>query len=169
MSHVVENKARIKESELDLLRRAVAQVPGVEWREGQKTYGWYGRWADDSPVPESMFPPEELARVRAMSRPERQAVMNAILGKCEHAIHVPGSSYEVGVVRRADGSYTLRYDFWGGSGEKLVRALGGRQGEKVMQAYGREWIREQARGLGQYVESEETRADGSIRLRVAAR
>lgn len=64
----------------------------------QKTYRWFGRSVGDYPLPAG-FKAEEL-------------------GKCEHAIRIPGdrNAYEIGVVKRRDGKpgFQLIWDFWQG-------------------------------------------------------
>lgn len=95
MSHVATVDVRI--TSLDDLRAACQRL-GLEFMEGQQTYRWYGRHVGDYPLPAGFTA--------------------ADLGKCEHAIRVPGSAeaYEVGVVRCRDGKpgYMLVWDFWNG-------------------------------------------------------
>lgn len=145
MSHVVKVETIVES--LDDLKAAV-KVEGFEFRENQRTYRWYGRLVGDSALPEGVTEEE--------------------LGKCEHAIRVPGASYEVGVVRRKDGKgYELRYDFWGAGGLKV--ALGGEKAERIVQAYGVARVVSQARRLGHIVESTTKTADGMVRLVLRAR
>ena len=63
------------------------------------------------------------------------------LGKCDHAIKVPGALYEVGVVRKGK-SYILLYDEWvkGGLRNKLGENAG-----LLKQAYTIETLRKEAR------------------------
>ncbi len=63
---------------------------GFGIRGGQKTYQWYSRWVGDSPLPEGITEKE--------------------LGKCDHAIHLPGAVYEIGIVRKGK-SDILLYDY----------------------------------------------------------
>lgn len=110
MSHVttidMEEKYELPELKLMCTNQA------WEWREGQKQYGWYGRHVGDFPIPKS-FTVEEM-------------------GKCDHAIHIPGYDYEIGVVRKS-GQWRLIYDFY--SAGKLDRVLGKEAG-LLKQAYG---------------------------------
>lgn len=101
MSHVTVIDIEIKD--IEALKEACKEL-GLEFREGQKTYRWYGRHVGDYPMPEG-FTKEDL-------------------GKCNHAIGVPNNSkaYEVGVVQRGD-SYQLLWDFWNG-GYGLQQAVG---------------------------------------------
>lgn len=142
MSHIATIQVEIRD--LDCLRAAAKRL-GLEWREGQQKYRWYGRSVGDYPLPTG-FAAEDL-------------------GKCQHAIGVPGKAdaYEVGVVARRDGKpgYTLLWDFWSG-GHGLQDAVG-QDGRKLIQAYAVEVARKQAR-LGGFVVSEQARADGSIKL-----
>ena len=39
------------------------------------------------------------------------------LGKCDHAIRVPGASYEIGLKRVGD-KYEMLYDYWSSGGLK---------------------------------------------------
>jgi len=55
-------------------------------------------------------------------------------GKCEHAISVPGSNYDIGVVRKSNGNYTLVWDFYG-TGQVITRTVG-RGCEELLQLYG---------------------------------
>jgi hypothetical protein len=122
MSHVSEIDIVIRS--LDALRAACERL-GWHFIEGQTTYKWYGRWVGDSPLPKD--------------------TRNEDLGKCNHAIKVPGASYEVGVVETEDGTYALRYDFWssGGLDVKLGKNAG-----LLKQAYGIEAAKIAARRKG---------------------
>jgi len=86
--------------DLECLKRAAKKL-GLEFRENQKNYKWYGTHVGDYPVPEG-FTKEDL-------------------GKCDHALSIPqtednsGRAYEVGVVENKTGKgYTLLWDFWQG-------------------------------------------------------
>ena len=63
----------------------------------QPTYRWYGQWVGDyiHNIPQG-FTQDDL-------------------GKCTHAIRVPGATYEIGVVRRGS-KYLLLWDFYGAGG-----------------------------------------------------
>lgn len=141
MSHVAKITVEIKD--LDALKAACARL-GFEWRDGQRNYAWWGQSVGDYPLPQG-FTADDL-------------------GKCDHAIHVPGAAYEVGVVARRDGrpGFELLWDFFptGGLEEKL-----GLNGNKLVQAYGVEAAKRAARRQG-YDVMEQEQADGSIVLRV---
>jgi hypothetical protein len=164
MSHVATVDVKI--TDLNAIKKACEKL-GFAFKEGQKTYRWFGQWVDDSPVPESMFETaEELARVRAMPREERKAYMTARLGKCAHAISIPGAAYEIGLRPNSDGSYTLAFDWYGQTA--MLNALGGAKAPKLVQGYATEKMIIEATRLGHAVESQETLANGDIRLRVLA-
>jgi len=113
VSHVA--KVELKILDLKALKTA-AESLGLEFVEGQETYRWYGRSVGDYPLPEGLT--------------------SADLGKCNHAIRIPGnpSAYEIGVRQNADGKgYTLLWDFWQG-GYGLQTAIG-KDGGRLKQAY----------------------------------
>ena len=104
MSHVTVIDMEIKD--LECLRQAAADL-GLEFREGQTTFKWWGRNAGDYPLPEG-FTAEDM-------------------GKCDHALAVKGkpNAYQVGVVKRRDGKagFVLMWDFYGG-GQGLQDVVG---------------------------------------------
>ncbi len=142
MSHVAKIQIEIKD--LEALRAACTRM-GFEFVEAQRTYRWYGTHMGDYPLPEG-FTADDL-------------------GHCEHAIRVPDAGYEVGVCRRRDSrpGYTLLWDFWQG-GYGLERQLG-KNGQRLVQAYGVEAAKHAARRAG-YSVTETTNQDGSVTLRV---
>ena len=98
MSHMTQIELEIKD--LQALKNACAKL-GFQFVEGQTTYKWYGRFMGDYPLPEG--------------------IRKEDLGKCDHAIVVPGAGYEVGVVKKED-KYILLWDFYKAGG--LANALG---------------------------------------------
>lgn len=111
MSHVA-TVSEIAITDLDMLDRACQRL-GLELRRGQKTYHWFGESVGDHPLPAGFTV--------------------ADLGKCDHAIGIPGDRdqpiqkrpYEVGVCRNPNGrpGYVLCLDQWlGGFG--LVNRVG---------------------------------------------
>lgn len=132
MSHVTAIKVEI--DKLEDLKKAVEAMGGI-WREGQRTYKWYGRHVGDYPMPEGFT--------------------EADLGKCDHAIGLPGVNYEVGVVKKANGKYTLLYDFYGHSGQhdgmKLKSHFGDNLG-KLVTEYGVNRMKREARMRGYAVQ-----------------
>ena len=146
MSHVVSIQAEVRD--LEALKVAAARL-GLEFNEGQRTHRWYGTSVGDYPLPTG-FTVDDL-------------------GKCEHAISVPGNhtAYEIGVVKRRDGvaGYELLYDLWQG-GYGLVNHVG-RNCNKLVQEYSRETTRRAAIRDGWNIESERTLQDGSLQLVLA--
>ncbi len=92
MSHVTTIDAH-ESFEIPALKQ-MCENQGWEWLEGQLTYKWFGRHVGDFPLPDG-FAVDEM-------------------GKCDHAIRVPGAKYEIGVVRK-NGQWKLIYDFWDSS------------------------------------------------------
>ena len=109
LSHVTTVKTEI--GDLDALKAAVGEMK-CQWLEGQKTYKWYGKHVGDYPLP--------------------QGFTASDMGKCNHAIRVPGVQYEVGVVKKGD-KYALIWDFWG-PGAGLQQKFG-QNLEKLTQTY----------------------------------
>lgn len=160
MSHVATVELEVKD--LECLARAATRL-GLEFREGQQTYHWWGQHVGDYPVPEG-FTVEDL-------------------GHCEHAIGWPGidhggknylngdsgfgdsTHYEIGVRRRRDAhgrelpGYVLLWDFMD---QKLVTQIG-ENGNQLKQAYAVEVALKQARLQG-FSSHAVQRADGSVRL-----
>ena len=113
MSHVSNISTDGLEFDLDVVKR-LCQQQEWEFLENQKKFVWYGRFMNDSPVPQG-YTPEDY-------------------GKCEHAIRVPGCSYELGLVpsRKGTNGWHILADFWGSGG--LDKRLG-KQGEVFRQLY----------------------------------
>ena len=110
MSHVTTISIEIKD--LKALKSAAEEL-GAQWIENKTTYEWWGHSVGDYPIPAGMTKED--------------------LGKCDHVIRVPGVEYEIGVVKKADGKYTLAYDFYG-KGQGLLQKFG--QGcSKLSQMY----------------------------------
>ena len=125
---------------LDALKLACLRL-GLEFREGQNTYAWFGQSVGDYRLPEG-FTQDDL-------------------GKGEHAIKVPGASYEIGLVFR-DGAWRLLWDSWGAGG--LEAALGP-DCNRLKQAYGicAAVLEAQRQGYSVY---ENPMEDGSVRLHI---
>jgi hypothetical protein len=137
MSHVVTIKTELKS--FGSIIKACQRL-GWEFLEGQKTYKWYGHFVGDYPLPEG-FKEEDL-------------------GKCDHAIKVPGASYEIGVIQKGD-KYIITYDFWD---ETLKDLVGGTGCPKFVQAYAVEEAKKKLQLQGQVYE--DLLEDGTIELRV---
>jgi hypothetical protein len=122
---------------------------GCTFVNNQKTYRWFGQYVGDTKLPDGMTQDQ--------------------LGKCEHAIKVPGVNYEIGVVRQRDNSFTLAYDFWGDGrgghdGQKLLAKFGDKLC-RLQQAYNKQVVTKQARAKG-YSVIEKTMSNGGIKLQL---
>lgn len=117
MSHVTTLELAV--DDLNALEEA-CQLLGLELMRGQKTYKWYGTWMQDYDTADAAF---------------RNGIKPEDYGKCEHALRVKGNneSYEVGIVRRADGTLGIIYDLWAG-GRGLEAAIG-RGATKLREEY----------------------------------
>ena len=144
MSHILDGK-NIPIRNLAALKETCA-VNSWSFMEGQRTHKWYGRWVGDTPMPAGLKVED--------------------LGKCDHAIRVPGCAYEIGVRDNHDGTYSLLYDYFSAGG--LSQALGGDTLPKLAQSYATEMLKMEHRRLGGAVESQDVMADGSVRLRLLA-
>jgi hypothetical protein len=97
-----------------------------------------------------------------MPKIERQKYMTEKLGKCTHAIEVPGCHYDIGLIQQGD-KYVPIWDWFAGG---MRQAMGHGQAENPFaQAYGVEMAKLQAQGMGLY-STEQLNNDGSITLRV---
>lgn len=143
MSHVTSVSMQIRD--LNALKQACARM-GAIFVQDQKTYAWYGRSVGDFPIPQGMT--------------------EADLGKCNHAIRVPGVRYEIGVVKQKDGTYSLAYDFYGTGGghdgQKLKEKFGDGLG-KLKQAYAVAAAKLKAKAMG-WMCHETTLPNGTIKL-----
>jgi len=135
VSHVAKIEMEIRD--LDTLKCACEQL-GFQFMTDQRFYRWYGESVGDYPVPEGFTA--------------------ADMGKCDHAIRVPGASYEVGVVQR-NGKYLLLWDFYRQGG--LERVLG-KGACRLKQAYSVERVRREAKLKGYHVQERKT--EQGIRL-----
>ena len=139
MSHI--SKIELVIHSLEDLKDACRKL-GFEFIKNQKTFKWYGRWVGDTPLPEGIKIED--------------------LGKCDHAIRVPGCDYEVGIVKRGD-HYILLWDYYSEGG--LEVKIGPNAG-KIKQAYTVARVRKEARRKGYRVL--EKKIDQSIRLVLTA-
>jgi hypothetical protein len=142
MSHVAKIELEIRD--LDALASACKSL-GLELVKGQQAYKWYGTVVGNYPLPEGFSKKD--------------------LGKCEHAVRIPGNSaaYEIGVARRRDGrpGYTLLWDFWrGGFG---LQDKVGDGGNKLKQSYAAAVAAKHYHKLG-YRVTQTQREDGRVIL-----
>jgi len=131
MSHITKIKVEI--NDLDALERATAEL-GCTFMHNQTKYKWFGEWMGDSPMPEGLTQKD--------------------LGKCSHAIKVPGIDYEIGVVERKDkpGVFMLVYDSWDNVKAKHTNLISQKFGTSL-ERFGQEYaiqkisIEAESRGL----------------------
>jgi len=151
VSHV--SKVNLVIQDLECLK-AAAKSLGLEFRENQKTYKWYGQWVGDYSGPDAAY---------------QQGIDPKEYGKSEHAIGVPGNdkAYEIGVVKNKDGKgYALVADFWmKGYG---LEALAGQNSSKLVQAYAKEVATKNLKSKGFFVKSFKGQ-DGDILLKATRR
>jgi hypothetical protein len=133
---------------IEALKRACKKV-GLEFRENQKTYKWYGRWVQDYHGSNAAY---------------KLGINPEDYGKCEHAIGIPGNNtaYEIGICRNNEGKMVMVWDFWGGGNG--LESVAGKDCHKLVQAYSAEVTAETLTQQG-YIQSEyTTNADGEIEL-----
>ena len=135
MSHI--SKIELEVKSIETLKQ-VCKDMNFMFMENQKTYTWYGRGQGSTSLPEGLTTDD--------------------LGKCQHAIKVPGCLYEIGVIKLGR-HYTLLWDNWSGGG--LDEKLGNNAG-KLKQAYAKATIRKEARLKGYRMSEQKT--DKGIRL-----
>jgi hypothetical protein len=143
MSHVAAIKTEI--TDLEALKRACDEL-GLTYMEGQKTYAWFGSWVND-------YHGEDAAY--------KQGIDPSEYGKCEHAIKVPGSGYEIGVKKLPNGNYTLIYDFYG-TGRQIMQKLG-KGCEILVQHYGLNKAQLLAKSKG-YATQRKLAQNGDVKL-----
>lgn len=118
MSHVA--KVELEITDLAALKAAV-KAAGLEWKEGQTHFKWYGSWVND-------YHGENAAY--------RNGIDPKDYGKCEHAIGVPGNkeAYEIGVCKNPKGKgHLLVWDFW--SGGYGLQKLAGDNCSNIVKGY----------------------------------
>jgi hypothetical protein len=139
MSHIA--KIELEINDVETLKLACDRL-GLQFMENQKTYRWYGSFVGDTPLPEGININD--------------------LGKCDHAIRVPGAQYEIGIVQR-DRKYILLWDYWhqGGLEQKIGKNAG-----RLKQAYGVERVRKEARLKGHCIYEQKTNQGIRLFLRL---
>lgn len=146
MSHVVSIKTEL--TDIAALRAACSEL-GLTFKSNQSTYKWWGSSVGDYPLPTG-FQAKDL-------------------GRCEHAIGIPGTQWEVGVThaRNPDGTqrkgYTLLFDFYGSQGRPILDALGDQNASKLLQLYTVHKATMEAKAKGWLVQRQ-TGKNGNINL-----
>ena len=141
MSHIANISLVVKD--LDVLKKTCKEM-GFEFMEGQTKYKWFGQFVGDSPMPEGLTIEQ--------------------LGKCSHAIRVPGATYEIGVIRdqKNPRHYHLHCDEWVSGG--LVPKIG-IGGGLLKQQYAKQNVLK-ATQLKRLSAKESKTEDGHIKLRI---
>jgi len=146
VSHVAAVTTELKD--LAAIKAACKEL-GLTFKEGQQTYRWFGEWVND-------YAAKDAAYLNGI-KPEDY-------GKCSHAIEVPGSGYDIGLVKNpATNAYRIVYDNWG-TGKVIVGTIGA-GGEKLIQRYGILKAEALAKSKG-HTTVRETGKNGNILLRV---
>lgn len=148
MSHVATVDIEIKDEHIDCLAKAAADC-GLEWRQGQTTYKWFGQWVRDYHGGDAAY---------------KHGIDPKNYGKCEHAMAIPGagaSQYELGVTRNKEGKLALIWDFFG-SGRNLVAKIG-KNGDLLAQRYAVQVALKQAKLKGMRVQ-ERSLPNGAVQL-----
>ena len=131
MSHVAKVDCVFRD--LNAIKTACTKL-GLVFVEGKKTYKWYGTHVGDYPLPEGFT--------------------KADLGKCEHAIQLPGCQYEIGLARNKNGDgFSMLYDFYD-HGLKLSAIVDSSEqgnGKKFIDAYNHANVYQQAKLNGYFV------------------
>lgn len=156
--HVVTCEIEMKS--LDAIAAAAKRL-GWEFKHNQKTYEWYQKWVDDSPVPRHIFETEgEYNFVMNMTSEERKEYMTEKLSRCDHAIKIPNVDYEVGIVKVGE-KYVPVWDWF----RLDMRRVMGETGAPLSQAYAVEAAILEAQAHA-YTYSEQTLEDGAIQLTI---
>lgn len=164
MSHVASVPCSFQS--LAAMKAACAKL-GWTFREGVTRLKWYGKFVDDSPVVDGIFDAETTAKVRAMSSGQRKSWMTEHFPLCDHVIEVPGCTYTVGVFKKDDGTWGLKWDYYQSA---LNVAMGGAHdgtggAGKFQQFYTAEVWKQTAIEQGHNFSEYQT-ADGAIELEV---
>lgn len=138
---------------------------GWTFKKESKTYKWYDRFVDDTPIPDSMFTAARKKEIEAMTSAERMAIMTKALGKCDHEIVIPNACYTVGLAKQPNGAFHLRLDWYSAGGLSYV--LGGEKAPILKQAYAVAKAKLEAKKNGFKVVSQKKDKNGWMELRLA--
>ena len=164
MSHVAECKTVVKN--LEVLGLAAARLGG-KLNLNDRHLRWYGQFVDDSTDWRSMFSEQEANRIASLSRTERIRIVTEKMRNPDHTISFPGATYNVGVYGKQDGTFAMRWDYYGGGGG-LMSFLGDNSGGRLSQAYAVEAAKRAARLRG-YATKEVKGKNGAIQVEVLVR
>lgn len=161
MSHIQHVKCELRD--LQAVEKACQRL-GWKLVLGQSRYRWFGRWMGDSPIPEHLFSAGELQTLQEMTREKRSAFLTNYLGNCDHAIRIPGATYEIGLLK-INGVYQPVWDNWRTGGLAGLSSENGMGG--FLQAYALEAAKAEALRNG-HTYQEEVLQDGTIKARIVA-
>src|ERR1039458_8209022 len=117
MSHLVSIKTELRD--IEAVKRACKDL-GLVFKENQRTIRWYGRFLADYDGEDAAF---------------KLGIDPKDYGTCSHAIEVPGSNYDIGLIRNpATNGYRIYFDFYGSHGAAIQAEIG-HNGEKLLQYY----------------------------------
>ena len=145
MSHIVSSKVVI--ADLACLKQAIQKFQALRWID-KKTYSWYGTFMNDYHGDDAAY---------------KDGVDPKDYGKCEAALHVDGSDYEIGIMKRKDGKgYAIVWDFYG-TGREINKVVGD-GAEKLLVEYQKEFISRFANTEGLNLTMEETGEEITMEL-----
>lgn len=146
MSHVVAIKTELRD--IEAVKRACAEL-GLTLKENQKKIRWFGRWVNDYSAADAAY---------------KLGIDVKQYGTCDHAIEVPGSNYDVGLIHNPEtNGYKIYFDFYGSQGAKIQQAIGV-GGERLLQYYGVNKAEMEAEKMGYF--SERTVVPGTQKIQV---
>jgi hypothetical protein len=147
MSHVVSIKTELRD--IEAVKKACAEL-GLVFKENQKTIRWFGQWVNDYSAEDAAY---------------KLGIKTEQYGTCDHAIEVPGSDYDVGLLQNPDtGGYRLYFDFFGQHGHRIQEAIG-QNGQKLLQYYAAHKVAMEAKMKGYFVQRNTT-GDGALKLTI---
>lgn len=164
MSHIATIELEI--NDLAALKEACRDL-GFEFIEGQTTYRWFAtKIAELYGQDKANEYVQKLKEEQRADRPIKSYTLAEgttidDMGKCHHAIKVPGADYEIGVVQLPNERYVLHADYWNAGG---LEARVGKGCVKLRQAYTVCRIKHEARRKGKTVKVE--RLEDRIRVTV---
>lgn len=118
MSHVADVDIKIRD--LDAFAAAVKRLGG-EYVRDAKTIRWYGRFLNDW-----------NSQAAAVNRIDSKRFGKTDAG----CVRFAGVSYDLGLLKNDDGSYTPYFDSYGSGGQGLAAKLGGLACTKLKDEYG---------------------------------
>jgi hypothetical protein len=154
MSHLTTVKTEIRD--LAALKDACAEL-GFEFRENQTCYKWFG---NDEAYQGTKWFNEYMA---TYIPPDGMALED--LGKCLHAVHLPGHKYEIGLLRNTDGNaWRLLYDSW--SPDRTLKTSLNKNCNKLVQLYAVHKTMRLARHKG-WLATRNTLPNGNVKLTIS--